>query len=71
MAHTASRDDRCATAAQVRSRYGNISDMTLWRWLQDANLRFPKPLTINGRRYWKISDLEAWEISQTSNEGRQ
>ena len=71
MAHTASRDGRCATAAQVRSRYGNISDMTLWRWLQDANLRFPKPLTINGRRYWKISDLEAWEISQTSKERRQ
>ena len=58
------------TAPQVRTRYGGRSDMWLWRLLHKDPL-FPKPLVINGRRYWKISDLEAWEISQTSNEGRQ
>jgi len=33
-------------AAQVRSRYGNISDMTLWRWIHDEkfkHLGFPRP----------------------------
>jgi hypothetical protein len=35
--------------------------MTLWRWERDQRLRFPKPLVINGRRYWKLRELEAWE----------
>ena len=47
-------------AAKVRERYG-ISDMSLWRWLNDPDLAFPKPLYIRGRRFWRISDLEGWE----------
>jgi len=39
-------------AAQVRTRYGGMSDMALWRWLQDETLGFPKPLVINNRRFW-------------------
>jgi hypothetical protein len=45
---------------QVRDRY-KVSDMTLWRWLRDAELKFPKPTIINGRRYWRVEELEAWE----------
>jgi hypothetical protein len=30
-------------AAQVRVRYGGMSDMALWRWLQDETLGFPRP----------------------------
>ena len=48
-------------AAQVRTRYGGVSDMALWRWLQDEDLGFPKPFRINRRRFWKASDLTAWE----------
>jgi predicted DNA-binding transcriptional regulator AlpA len=48
-------------AAQVRTRYGGVSDMALWRWLQDDDLGFPKPFRINRRRFWKASDLTAWE----------
>ena len=29
-------------AAQVRTRYGGVSDMALWRWLHDEDLKFPK-----------------------------
>jgi hypothetical protein len=36
-------------AAQVRTRYGGMSDMALWRWLHDGQLGFPKPLVITGR----------------------
>ena len=40
-------------AAQVRTRYGGVSDMALWRWLQDDALGFPKPFRINRRRFGK------------------
>jgi predicted DNA-binding transcriptional regulator AlpA len=48
---------------QLRRRYG-VSDMSLWRWQKDQSLGFPKPLRINGRRFWKLSELEAWEVSR-------
>jgi len=48
--------------AAVRARYG-ISDMSLWRWLRHPNLNFPRPIRINGRRFWKRADLEAWDSS--------
>lgn len=54
-------------SAAVRARYG-VSDMSLWRWLHDAKLGFPKPSRINGRRYWKITDLEAWEASRKKSD---
>ncbi|YBV97399.1 DNA-binding protein [Phyllobacteriaceae bacterium JZ32] len=48
------------TAPQVLARY-NITDMTLWRWLQDSELDFPKPTKINRRRYFLEAELIAWE----------
>jgi predicted DNA-binding transcriptional regulator AlpA len=51
-------------ARQVRDRYGGVSDMSLWRWLHDDRLGFPKPLRIHNRRFWRLSDLRAWEVSQ-------
>jgi predicted DNA-binding transcriptional regulator AlpA len=53
------------TAAQVRARFGGISDMALWRWLHKEELGFPQPLRIQGRRFWKAADLTAWERSRT------
>ena len=51
-------------ASAVRTRYGGISDTTLWRWVQAKG--FPAPLKPNGRhRLWKLSELEAWEASRT------
>ena len=38
--------------------------MTIWRWLKDKSLNFPKPLVINGRRYWRSDELEKWELTQ-------
>jgi hypothetical protein len=29
-------------------------------------LAFPHPIRINGRRLWKLADLEAWEASRTT-----
>ena len=47
-------------AAQVRLRYG-VSHMSLWRWLNNKATGFPKPIRINGRRFWKLAELEQWE----------
>ncbi len=48
------------TAAQVRERFGRISDMSLWRWVHDERLGFPKPLMINRRRYFSADEIDAF-----------
>ena len=47
-------------AGDVRAMFGGVSDMTLWRWLNDQELNFPKPIYIGKRRYWRASDLTSW-----------
>ena len=54
-------DDVMLTAKQVQARYGNISAMTLSRWVKDDRLQFPRPLYIHSRRYWNLGELIAWE----------
>jgi len=51
------------TGPQVQVRYQK-SHVTIWRWVKDAELDFPKPIQINRLNYWRLADLEAWEISQ-------
>jgi predicted DNA-binding transcriptional regulator AlpA len=50
-------------ARMVQARY-RVSEMTLWRWLANPDLRFPKPLRINRYRYWPVSELDAWDASR-------
>ena len=54
-------------AVAVRARYG-VSDMSLWRWLRD-DPGFPIQSEINGRRFWKLVDLEAFEASRSEKQG--
>jgi hypothetical protein len=58
-----------ANAARVRARYSDITDMTLWRWLRDEDLGFPKPYVINGRRFWKVSELDEFDRGRRVDEG--
>ncbi len=53
-------------ARQVFGRYG-VVDRTIARWLDDENLKFPRPLVINSRRYWRLADLQEWERSRASS----
>ena len=39
-----------------------VSDMTIWRWERDG--LFPRHLLINGRNYWRLSELRDWMSSQ-------
>ena len=47
-------------AQQVRAFCGDISDMTLWRWLNSPEMGFPKPIYIGRRRYWREADVIKW-----------
>lgn len=50
-------------ARRVWERYG-VTSMTLHRWIADYRMSFPKPHYFGRLRFWKISDLEAWERAQ-------
>jgi hypothetical protein len=53
------------TARQTRERYGRVSDMWIFRRLKDGS-GFPKPHLIAARRFWKLSELVAWERARAS-----
>ena len=63
-----SSDDRLPAAAVLR-RY-QIVDRTLKRWLDNPSLDFPRPLVVNGRRYFRLTDLEQWERSRAASSHR-
>lgn len=54
------------SSKQVRRRYGDCSDMALWRWLHDDELRFPKPLYIRRRRFWQSEELDAFDVARAA-----
>lgn len=51
--------------SDVRRLCGDVSEMTIHRWLNRADLSFPKPAYIGRRRYWKEADVIAWLDAQT------
>ena len=54
-------DDALLNSAQTKARCGNVTDMCLWRWMRDERVRFPRPLKINRRNYWRLGDLRQWD----------
>ncbi len=55
-------------ARKVWERYG-ITQMSLWRWLRDDAMKFPRPIYLGRFRYWRIAELEAWEAEQAAKRG--
>jgi hypothetical protein len=55
-------DDVYLSAPKVQLRY-DVTSMSLWRWLKNPKMNFPTPTYIAKRRYWRVSDLVAWERS--------
>ncbi len=53
-------ESKIIPAASVMDLCGNISQMTLWRWLDNPKSNFPKPIYISRRRYWKEAEIVAW-----------
>lgn len=56
--------DKRISARDVRDICGGVSDMTIWRWLNDPALKFPKPIYIGRRRYWKEAEVSSWLDAQ-------
>lgn len=47
-------------ARRVWERYG-IHETTLHRWLHNDEVGFPEPIYIGRYRFWRLSDLVAFE----------
>jgi predicted DNA-binding transcriptional regulator AlpA len=52
--------DPLIPAGQVRERFGGVSVMWIHRRLHDDS-GFPRPLYIGRLRFWRLSELVAWE----------
>lgn len=52
--------DRRIPARAVRDLCGGVSDMSLYRWLNNERLGFPQPVYIQKRRYWREREILAW-----------
>lgn len=56
-------------ANRVREIFGNISEMTLWRWLAAEDMNFPRPIVISRRRYWREDEIEEWIAAREAIHG--
>ncbi len=52
------------TAKQVRQKIGHVSDVTLWRRINNPELNFPQPIKILGRLYFQAAEIDAWITEQ-------
>lgn len=59
-------NDNLITAGTLCERLGGISAMSLWRWVRDPALDFPKPIMIRRRRYWREAEIAAWEQARVA-----
>jgi predicted DNA-binding transcriptional regulator AlpA len=56
--------ERLISRAELRE-FVTASDMALWRWLKTG--KFPPPVYIGTRRFWKATDISRWlEYKRTS-----
>jgi hypothetical protein len=53
-------NERWLSRSQQAQRW-SISKRSVERWGEDEELGLPPEIEINGRRYRKLSELEAWE----------
>ena len=58
---TLSPGETYITATELRARFGGRSEVWLWRLVNDARAAFPKPVIVRRYRYWRMSEIEAWE----------
>jgi hypothetical protein len=67
MSATAQNDttNRIIPDRRVCARY-EVCTRTLARWDASSTLGFPKPIVINGRKYRREDELEAWERARVA-----
>ena len=64
-------DGEFITARQTCQRYGGMTDMTLWRWINDPAMGFPRPYYFGRIRFWKMAELLDWEKIQPRDKRRE
>jgi predicted DNA-binding transcriptional regulator AlpA len=52
----ATQTERLVSSRTARAELGDVSDMTIWRWIKAGVL--PQPIKINKRNYWPASAIE-------------
>ena len=52
---------------RVRERYDGWGETTLWRRVNDPKSDFPKPVKINGLRYWDEAELDRYDAQLVEN----
>ncbi len=57
-------ESKLIPANTVRIMCGDVSDMTVWRWLHNPALNFPRPVYIGSRRYWREAEIVNWIEAQ-------
>jgi predicted DNA-binding transcriptional regulator AlpA len=65
-------DDALIGARQTRQLIHNCSEMHIWRLLnveRYAPLKFPKPIKINSRNYWRRRSILDWLDLQEAASG--
>lgn len=56
---------RLISAPRLRAEiFGGVSDMWLWRKLNDPELNFPRPIHIAKRRYFDEAEVLTWIEAQ-------
>ncbi len=48
------------TGPETQQRY-RCSHQTIWRWMNDPALGFPKPMKIHGRNRFLLAELDAFD----------
>ena len=51
---------RLIPAREVRRRCAGISQVTLYRWLRNPALGFPRPIRINSRMFFAEDKIAHW-----------
>jgi predicted DNA-binding transcriptional regulator AlpA len=55
-------DPQYLTVGQVKRRFGDVSDMWIWRAMKRHG--FPQAIKFGGptsARHWRLSEIEQWE----------
>jgi predicted DNA-binding transcriptional regulator AlpA len=63
-------DPQYLTIGQVRRRFGDVSDMWVWRYMRRHG--FPKAVKFGGptsARHWLLSEIEQWERERAKQNG--
>ena len=69
MRNTTIDDDTLLSITQVRERCAGVTRVCISRWRRDPRVRFPAPVKINGRNYWRLGDVRRWQADRIAEAG--